>query len=345
MICGSGHQPDTGQRVRPIPWTGYLEPVTESSKLSEVSDEIVRRSKLAATLAERTVRDSLDDRVPGLAAEVAFYFVLSLPPLLLVALGILGYVGDIGGAGTVADITDQLLDWADNIFSAATIEETIAPAIDDLLQQGRADVLTFGGIIALWSGSRAARVIVDAVTIAYDLEDHRDWKRKTLVGLGLTVAGVVAMAVLLPLLVVGPRFGAALADNFGAERIFETVWSILYWPGVATLGIVLLTWVYHVAPPHVTPWRRDIPGAILALVVWMLGSLGLRIYANTFLEGNSAYSVFIAPLAVLLWLYVTSIAVLLGAELNAEVEKMWPHPGGPHDPSTTDPDKADHGGT
>jgi len=319
--------------------------VTESSKLSEVSDEIVRRSRLAATLADRTVRDSLDDRVPGLAAEVAFYFVLSLPPLLLVVLGILGYVGDIGGPGTVADITDQLLDWADNIFSAATIEETIEPAIDDLLQQGRADVLTFAGIIALWSGSRAARVIVEAVTIAYDLEDHRDWKRRTLVGLGLTVAGIVAMVVLLPLLVVGPRFGAALADNFGAEQIFETVWSILYWPVVATLGIVLLTWMYHVAPPRVTAWRRDIPGAILALAVWMLGSLGLRIYAITFLEGNSAYSVFIAPLVVLLWLYVTSIAVLLGAEFNAEVEKMWPHPGGPHDPSSTNPDDADHGGT
>ncbi len=315
--------------------------MAEPSKLSELSDGVVRRSKVAATLAERTVRDSLRDRVPGLAAEVAFYLVLSLPPLLLVVLGILGYVGEIGGPETVADIKDQLIDWAENIFSAATIQDTIEPAIDDLLEQGRADVLTLGGVIALWSGSRAVRVIVDAVTIAYDLEDHRSWKRKTLVGAGLTVAGVVAVGALLPLLVVGPRFGAALADNFGLASTFETVWSIVYWPVVAMLGIVLLTWVYHIAPPHVTAWRRDIPGAILALVVWLLGSLGLRIYATTFLEGNSAYDLFTAPLAVLLWLYVTAIAVLVGAELNAEVEKMWPHPGGPFDPRPTDNDPED----
>ncbi|MDH3606828.1 MAG: YihY/virulence factor BrkB family protein [Acidimicrobiia bacterium] len=310
--------------------------MVEPSKLSELSDEVVRRSKVAATLTEKTVRDSLSDRVPGLAAEVAFYLVLSLPPLLLVLLGILGYVGDIGGAETVADIKDQILDWADNIFSAATIQDTIEPAVDDLLEQGRADVLTLGGIIALWSGSRAVRVIVDAVTIAYDLEDHRTWKRKTLVGAALTVAGVLAVGVLLPLLVVGPRFGAALADNFGLESTFETVWAILYWPTVATMGMVLLTWVYHIAPPHVTAWRRDIPGAILAFVLWLLGSLGLRIYATTFLEGNSAYNLFTAPLAVLLWLYVTAIAVLVGAELNAEIEKMWPHPGGPFDPELAD---------
>lgn len=310
------------------------------AKSSKLTDEAVRRSRVAATLAENTVRDSLRDRVPGLAAEVAFYLVLSLPPLLLVVLGILGYVGDIGGAGTVADIKDQLLDWADNIFSAATIRDTIEPAVDNLLEQGRADVLTLAGVIALWSASRAVRVIVDAVTIAYDLEDHRSWKRKTMVGAGLTVAGVLAAGVLLPLLVVGPRFGASLADNLGLESTFETVWSVLYWPTVAGLGMVLLTWMYHLAPPHLTAWRRDMPGAILALFLWSVGSLGLRIYTTAFLEGNSAYGLFTAPLAVLLWLYVTAIALLVGAELNAEVEKMWPHPGGPFDPGSADAEDA-----
>lgn len=276
-------------------------------------------------LAKDTVKDTLEDRLPGLAAEVAFYLVLSLPSLLLVVLGLLGYVGDIGGAGTVADIKEQLLEWANNIFSQSTIADTVEPAIDSLLEQGRADVLTIGGLIALWSGSRAARVIVDAVTIAYDLEDHRDFRRKTLVGLWLTVAGILSMTILIPLLVVGPRFGASVADNFGLESAFETVWAVLYWPVVATVGIVLLTWVLHIAPPHSTPWRRDVPGAVLALTVWAVGSLGLRIYTTNFLESNSAFTLFTAPLAVLLWLYVSAIAVLLGAELNAEVEKRWPH--------------------
>jgi len=284
-----------------------------------------RWSREGYALARDTLKETLDDRVPGLAAEVAFYLVLSLPSLLLVVLGLLGYVGEIGGAGTVADIKEQLLEWAENIFSASTIADTVEPAINSLLEQGRADVLTIGGLIALWSGSRAARVVVDAVTIAYDLEDHRNFRRKILVGLWLTVAGILSMTVLIPLLVVGPRFGANLADNFGLESAFETAWAILYWPIVAAVGVVLLTWVLHIAPPHSTPWRRDVAGAALALIVWALGSLGLRIYTTSFLESNSAFSLFTAPLAVLLWLYVSAIAVLLGAELNAEIEKRWPH--------------------
>jgi membrane protein len=281
-------------------------------------------------LVKSTVLDTLEDRLPGLAAEVAFYLVLSLSPLLLVVLGLLGFVGDIAGAGVSADIKEELLAWADNIFSAATIARTVEPAIDKLLEQGRADVLTIGGVIALWSGSRAARGIVDAVTIAYDLEDHRDFRRKTLVGLWLTVAGILSMTVLIPLLVVGPRFGAALADEVGLESIFETLWALLYWPVVATLGVVLLTWVLHIAPPHSTPWRRDVPGAVLALVVWTLGSVGLRVYTTNYLESNSAFTLFTAPLVVLLWMYVSAFAVLLGAEFNSEIEKLWPRKGTRH---------------
>lgn len=297
-------------------------------------DRLRRWASGGYALSKDTVKDTLEDRLPGLAAEVAFYLVLSLPSLLLVVLGLLGYVGEIGGAELVGDIKDQLLEWANNIFSESTIADSVEPAIDSLLEQGRADVLTIGGLIALWSGSRAARVIVDAVTIAYDLEDHRDFRRKTLVGLWLTVAGILSMTILIPLLVVGPRFGASLADNFGLESAFETVWAVLYWPVVASVGVILLTWVLHIAPPHSTPWRRDVPGAVLALAVWALGSLGLRIYTTNFLETNSAFTLFTAPLAVLLWLYVSAIAVLLGAELNAEIEKRWPHQ--PGEISSTD---------
>jgi len=90
------------------------------------------------------------------------------------------------------------------------------------------------------------------------------------------------------------------------------------------VGIVLLTWALHIAPPHSTPWRRDLPGATLALIVWALGSVALRQYTTSFLESNSAFSLFTAPLAVLLWLWVSAMAILLGAELNAEIAKRWP---------------------
>lgn len=284
-------------------------------------------------LVRSTFRDSLGDRVPGLAAEVAFFLMLSLPPLLLVILGLLGYVADWVGPETVEDIKAIIIDALDNFLSQQAITDSVEPALDDLVEKGRADVLTIGAIVAIWSGSRAIRVIVDAVTFAYDLGDQRTWKRKTLVGLGLTLALILSAVVLLPLLVVGPQFGSAVADRFGLAGAFETLWAVLYWPVVAVTGVVLLTWVYHIAPPWLTAWRRDLPGAVVALLVWLAGSFGLRFYATNFIESSSAFSVFTTPLVILLWLYVTALAVLVGAELNAEIEKLWPQPGGPYDPN------------
>ncbi len=283
-----------------------------------------------ATLAVRTLRDSLDDRLPGLAAGVAFYLLLSLPPLLLVGLGALGYIGDLFGPDVVETIRQGIIDAASAALTASTIDDIVRPAVDNLLSQGRADILSIGAILTLWSGSRAVRVIVQAVTIAYDLEDHRSWRQHRLLGLGLTTAGVLMLAVLLPLLVVGPEAGEALADRFGLARAFEILWRVLYFPFVLAFGLTLLAWVYHIVPPQRTAWRRDVPGAVLAFVIWLAGSFGLRVYATQFIESDSAYSYFGTPLVILLWIYMTAVALLVGAELNAEIEKMWPSADSPY---------------
>lgn len=275
-------------------------------------------------LAARTGRDSIDDRLPGLAAEVSFYLLLSFPPLLLVVLGAVGYVGDQFGPETVVRVQENIVDAAANVLTTSTIEDVVEPAVNGLLSQGRADILSIGVILALWSGSRALRVIVQAVTIAYDLEDRRTWWQHRLLGLALTVAGVVMIAVLLPIMVLGPRAGEQFAARFGAAEIFDVVWRVLYFPVVVVLGLSLLSWVYHIVPPIRTRWRRDLPGAALALVIWLGGSFGLRVYATRFVTTDSAYSYFGTPLALLLWVYVTAVALLVGAELNAEIEKVWP---------------------
>ena len=270
------------------------------------------------------MRDSLDDRLPGLAAEVSFYLLLSLPPLLLVGLGALGYIGDLFGPDAVADVQQAVIDAASGVLTESTIDDVIRPAVDSLLARGRADILSIGAVLALWSGSRALKVVVQAVTIAYDLEDRRTWWQHRLLGLGLTTAGILMLAIVLPLLIVGPEAGAALADEFGLGRIFDIVWRVSYFPVVIALGLSLLAWVYHVVPPHSTRWRRDVPGAILAFVVWLVGSYGLRIYATNFIDSDSAYSYFGTPLVLLLWIYITSVALLVGAEFNAEIEKLFP---------------------
>ncbi len=276
------------------------------------------------TLTVRTMRDAMRDRLPGLAAEVSFYLLLSLPPLLLIGLGALGYVGDVFGPNAVAAVQRQILDAAGGVLTVSTVDDVVRPAVEGLLSEGRADILSLGAILALWSGSRALRVVVQAIAISYDLEDQRTWWQHRLLGLGLTAAGALMLAVVLPLLVVGPEAGEALAGRLGLARAFEIAWQVLYFPVVIGLGVSLLAWVYHVVPPQRTRWRRDVPGALLAFVVWLAGSFGVRVYATQVAAADSAYSYFGTPLVLLLWVYVTSVALLIGAELNAEIDKMWP---------------------
>ena len=112
------------------------------------------------------MRDSIDDRLPGLAAEVSFYLILSLPPLLLVGLGALSYVGDWFGPDAVTEVSNAVIEAASGVLTESTIEEVVRPAVDRLLARGRADIISIGVVLALWAGSRALRVIVQAVTIA-----------------------------------------------------------------------------------------------------------------------------------------------------------------------------------
>ena len=267
----------------------------------------------------RTIRDSFADRVPGLAAEAAFFAVLSLPPLLLAVLGGIGYA-----ALEVEGVLRVIGDLAGQVLRQETVEQLVEPAVRRLLEDGQAEVLSIGVVLALWSGSRATSTYITAVTIAYDLEDPRPpWRRRVLAFV-VTVAGAVLGIVLLPALVLGPELVTVVTPT--ALQVLEPVVVGLYWVTVGLAAVAMIASFYHVAVPWSTPWKRDLPGALLAMALWMVGSYGLRYYADITIRGEgSVYTGIAAPLVVLLWLYVTALAVLLGAELNAEIEKLWPH--------------------
>lgn len=284
-------------------------------------------------LVVRTVVDTFDDHVPGLAAEMAFFVVLSLPPLLLAVLGSVGFlVGDLPAA-QMEELLTEILGFLSTILSKSTVDEVLRTPVESILREGRSDILSIGLVLTLWSASRATNVLLRTVTAAYDLEDTRPgWKRR-LLAVGITVSGVTVAVVVLPLLVLGPGLleSAITAAGFGDGLL--RFWSTFYWTGVVVVGVVALTWLYHVAPGWYTPWRRDLPGAILALVVWIGASWALRVYTAE-LAGFTADDTFrglAAPIVLLLWVYLSAIAVLLGAELNAEIERLWPSEEGPYD--------------
>lgn len=296
------------------------------SRLIEATPERVRAP---VELTLRTVNDAINDRVPGLAAEVAFFVILSLPPLMLTVIATAGPIGSAFDADFATDLIATTRTLASNIFTQQTVDEVVVPAVTAILDNPRADVASFGFVIALYAASRALKVILTAVTIAYDLEETRPPWLQRIWGLGLTVAGIVAGIAIIPVIVAGPELGEILAERTGVDAGLAATWRIAYWPGVVVVATGLIASLYHFGAPWHTPWRRDLPGALLAMLIWVAGSVGLRVYAtNQIAVENSIYGPIAGPLVLLLWLYVSAFAVLLGAELNAEVERMWPS--GPH---------------
>ena len=275
------------------------------------------------TLAARTIRDSADDRILGLGAEVAFFIILSLAPALLAILGSLGFVSNLFGGDLAATVGDQVVDVAGSFLTADTVREFVRPTVEQILREGRADVASIGIVLTLWAASRATGRLIEAVSIAYDQDDHRSIWRRRLLAFGLTLGTMLGVIVVVPILIAGPRVLETLTDPLGISDAIAVAWRFLYWPVMAVLGVALLASFYHVAVPIKTAWRRDIPGATLAVVLWLLGGLALRLYALVAIS-DSTYGPLAAPIVLLLWLFVTALAVLVGAELNAEIEKLWP---------------------
>ena len=290
-----------------------------------VVDRVPERLRPGTELAVRTVLDALDDRVPGLSAEMAFYLILSLPPLLITIFAGAALTDVVIGADVLAGAMEQTRQVTGQFLTedAASDVVELVTQVETQVTQRAGALLSFGFLVTLFSASRALRVTTVAITIAYDLEDTRPGWKQFVYGLGFTLVALVIGLVLVPLLVVGPDLGRALVEWFGAPPGLAELWRIAYWPGAAIVATLLLASLYHVAAPWGTPWLRDLPGAALAVAVALAGSSLLRTYATRAVD-EDLFGALAAPLVLLLWLYVLSFGVLFGAELNAEIERMWP---------------------
>jgi membrane protein len=273
---------------------------------------------VAWLLLKDTVNSCIEYRVTGLAAEAAFFVLLSLPPLLLSLVGALGYLDQIIGTDTVDQIRQNILTASATVLSDRGVNQLVRPLVDDVFKGGRPDLISIGFAIALWSGSRALNVFVENITIMYGLEGHRGIVKTRLMAFALYIVALVIGAVVAPLMVVGPDAVVGLLPWS------EGVIRVLYWPVVIVLSIAFLTTLYHVSVPVRSPWYEDMPGALIALLMWVVGSLVLRVYLTHTVEGPTIYGKLAAPVAVLLWIGVSAFAVLVGAACNAAVDRVWP---------------------
>jgi membrane protein len=266
-----------------------------------------------------TVGSCLRHRVTGLAAEAAFFAVLSVPPLIFALAGAVGFVSERFTATQVEDVSNAVLEISRQALTDRAVDRIIAPTLQEVLDGGRYDVISIGFVLALWSGSRALNVFVDTITIMHGLGGHRGIVATRALSFVLYVLAMVTGAVSIPLVVAGPT----LVDRVLPERLDFV--NSLYWPVVLVLCICFLATLYHVSVPVRTNWSFNLPGAVFALFCWIAGSYTLRwVLTVTAAESRSIYGPLAAPIAVLLWLYLLALAVLIGAAVNAAFDTVFP---------------------
>jgi membrane protein len=266
-----------------------------------------------------TVGSCLRHRVTGLAAEAAFFAVLSVPPLIFALAGAVGFVSERFTATQVEDVSNAVLEISRQALTDRAVDRIIAPTLQEVLDGGRYDVISIGFVLALWSGSRALNVFVDTITIMHGLGGHRGIVATRALSFVLYALAMVTGAVSIPLVVAGP----SLVDRVLPERLDFV--NSLYWPVVLVLCICFLATLYHVSVPVRTNWSFNLPGAVFALFCWIAGSYTLRwVLTVTAAESRSIYGPLAAPIAVLLWLYLLALAVLIGAAVNAAFDTVYP---------------------
>jgi membrane protein len=264
-------------------------------------------------------------RVTGLAGEAAFFGVLSLPPLIFGLAGAIGFIVDTFDIRTIAAFREQLLDLSSRVLTPDVVQSVIEPTLDDVLSRGRAGVISIGFLIALWAGSRALNVFVDTITIMYGMAGKRGLIRTRALSFALYLLFLLAGIVVLPLILVGPSLVSRVLP------LDLAIIGLLYWPVVLLGSACMLATLYHLSIPVRTRWRAALPGAAVTVAMWVGGSVLLRFVLSKSIGSPTIYGPLAAPIAFLIWLYVISIAVLIGAALNSSMDDVFPRLSGLHD--------------
>ena len=270
------------------------------------------------------------DRILGLSAEAAFWQVLSVPPLLIGLLGSLGYLGGWIGASAVQQVEDRLVRAASEALTPDVVASLVQPTLTDILNSGRLDVLSLGFLLSLWAGSTATATFINTTVIAYDQRDVRGPIATRLMALWVFVVGLLVAVVTLPLLVLGPGVISSLVPADWRHTTGLLV-NAVYWPVVVVGLLLVLTSFYHVTLPRRMAWHRHLPGAVFAVVFFIVAASLLRTYVADILTTALPYGALAAPIAALLFCFFLGMSILLGAELNATIEARRPRGDRPHD--------------
>ncbi|GGM11902.1 YihY/virulence factor BrkB family protein [Nakamurella endophytica] len=274
-------------------------------------------------VAGRTMSKAWSDSLFGMSSQAAFWCALSTAPLLLALLGLVGFVAPLFGPNTLGQIREQIDVFLHGLFNPEVATNLVGDTVNTILSNGRSDVVSVGLVISLWAGSSAMSAFVESITIAYCQHEVRHPVVERFFALGLYLVALVSGIFMLPLLAIGPTYLPRLFPH-SWEDTATTVVNIVYYPLLSIGLLLLLTTLYKVAPKHRHTWKRGLPGALLAAIVFLVASFGLRLYLAYVYSHGLTYGALATPITFLLFYYFVSMAIIIGAQFNNALLEYYP---------------------
>jgi len=268
-------------------------------------------------LGKRTLKEIWADDLLNLAAQQAYYFFFALFPALLTVISIASFFPIDNLIGQVVTTLGR--------FVPPDVLQIIQDQIVKISESKQGGILTFAFLLTIWSSSGALVSIISTLNTAYDITEGRPLWKVRLTALGLTVGMALFIVISIALVLVGPTVAEHLAATLHLGVAFKWAWWVLQWPVVFVLVAFAIGLVYYFAPDAQQDWVWITPGSILATLFWLVASLGLKLYIQFFGNYNETYGTLGGFIVLLTWFYVSGLAILIGAELNAEIEHASPY--------------------
>jgi membrane protein len=254
-----------------------------------------------------------EDEVFGRAAQLAYYWIFSLFPLLIFLTAMLAYL-------PIRHKTNSWLSILSNVLPADAYQ-LVDQTIQQIISNRRGGLLSFSILIAIWASSSGMEAIIGSLNKAYGATEVRAWWREKTLAIGLTLGLTVFVLTALMLIFFGESIGMRIAQFFDLGELFQTVFGVVLWPLSSILILLGMELIYFLAPNVKQKWQWFSPGAIFAVVCWLLISFGFRFYVSRFGNYNATYGALGAVMVLMLWFYLTGVVILIGGEINSVIGK------------------------
>lgn len=265
---------------------------------------------------KRLVQRINHDEIFGRAAQLSYYFLLALFPLLLVLINILGYMAQEG-----TELRQTMINYLAAVMPSSAVA-LIHTTLDEISASSGSGKVSLGLLAAFWAASNGMGAVSQTLNSAYNVRETRPWWKVRLISVLLTIALSVLIISALAIVLYGGSIGDALAVRYGVSNVFTKLWTVLQWP--IALGFVLATFtlIYNFAPnitPHERRWLP--PGSFVAVGLWLLISFAFRLYLHYFDSYSVTYGSLGAVIVLMLWFYLTGVAILIGGEVNCDADE------------------------